>query len=95
VTGDVQVLARIDSGLFYDRSEAYREEVRAWLEANGVDPWQVTCHRDVEVVLIDGPAIVYERIPRDGWRGNLTGEEPRVTHSLLRVPLPEHLADPL
>jgi hypothetical protein len=102
--GDVVVLARIDAARFYDRSEAYREEVRTWMRANGVDPHRVTCARDVEVVLLDGPAIVREEylfnergakylvgpVGPDGTR------EPavRVVHSLLRVPLPEHLADP-
>lgn len=82
------VLARIDSARFYERPGSYRAEVRAWLLANGIDPWEVSCSRDVEVVVLDGPAVVYERVPRD------PGEEPRVVHSLLRVPLPAHLADP-
>lgn len=86
---DVQVLARIRSGLFYARSEVYREEVRAWLTANGIDYTQVLCSRDVEIVMLDGPAIVREE------RVNHGGVFSRVVHSLLRVPLPEHLADPL
>lgn len=82
------VLARIDSARFYDRPETYRQEVRAWLVANGIDYNRVLCSRDVEVVVIDGPAIVREERVDDG------GVFSRVVHSLLRVPLPEHLADP-
>lgn len=85
---DAQILARIDSSRFYDRPEAYRQEVRAWLTANGVDYNQVLCSRDVEVVVLDGPAIVREERVNDGRVFS------RVVHSLLRVPLPAHLADP-
>lgn len=110
------VLARIDALDFRRRTEAYREEVRAWLRANGVDPNDVTIRRDVEVVLIDGPAIVREEFVRDvdgrvqleladaglpygdvalsvggGYERQVLA---RVVHSLLRVPLPDHLADP-
>lgn len=108
MSGDVQVLARIDSSRFYDRPEDYREEVRAWLTANGIDYNRVLCSRDVEVVLLDAPAIVREeKVIPDGaiamvtyGPGDrlLTAARPRtfshVVHSLLRVPLPEHLADP-
>lgn len=87
MSGDV-VLARIDSGRFYDRPETYRQEVRAWLTANGIDYNRVLCSRDVEVVVIDGPAIVREERVDDGSVFS------RVVHSLLRVPLPEHLTDP-
>lgn len=87
-----RVLARIDSSRFYERPGPYREEVRAWLRANGVDPNEVICGRDVEVVLLDAPAIVREEWARgeDGRRW----ADRHVVHSLCRVPLPAHLADP-
>lgn len=93
-----QVLARIDATRFYDRTEGYREEIRAWLRANGVNPNAVTIRRDVEVVLLDAPAIVREEYLDGADKGRTypDGElRARVVHSLLRVPLPEHLADPL
>jgi hypothetical protein len=98
-----QVLARIDSARFYDRPEAYRAEVRAWLRANGVDPWMIPAGpdaRDVLVVVLDAPAIVREEtvVDEDGDKRYDTGTlgvMVRTVHSLLRVPLPDHLADPL
>lgn len=95
-----RVLARIRSDLFWVRTEAYRDEVRAWLRANGVDPNLVPTSRDVEVVMLDGPAIVREEkvLSEDGnWR-TVPGTRRaavRTVHSLCRVPLPEHLGDPL
>lgn len=101
MSGEPRVLARIDAARFYDldRTDLYRQEVRQWLRANGVDPNVVTLHRDVEVVLLDGPAIVREEyvLNADGNKFLLPGTldvAARTVHSLLRVPLPEHLADP-
>lgn len=98
---DVRILARIEVDLWLIRPEAYREEVRAWLRANGIDPNNVTLRRDVEVVVLDGPAIVRREYVRDPATGRIRIDrtaDDAVTaevHSLLTVPLPEHLADPL
>lgn len=95
----VQVLARIDASLWNERCRTYREEVCAWLRANGVDPNDVVVE-DVEVVLLDAPAISRWEYVRDA-DGNVQRDPTRrdwawcvVVHSLCRVPLPEHLADP-
>lgn len=98
---DVQVLARIDSAQFWRRDEAYREEIRAWLRANGIDPLDVSCGVDVEVLVLGAPAVrrlEYIRDPASG-RMQRDPDDPegilgRVVHSLLLVPLPDHLADP-
>lgn len=94
-----RVLARIRVAEWGRRPRAQREEVCAWLRANGVDPNRVTLHRDVEVVLLDAPAIVREEylLTEDGHKFIVPGTldaAVRVVHSLLRVPLPEHLSDP-
>lgn len=106
MSDDVRVLARIRAGMFHVRDQAYRDEVCQWLEANGVDPAAIPANygsRDVEVVLLDGPAIARDEVVRDaGGRlyldkdpaGDMVVRTHRV-HSLLRVPLPEHLADPV
>lgn len=91
------VLARIDADLWLSQNMAYREEVCSWLRANGVDPDVVTLRRDVEVVLIDGPAIVREEYVRGPDGRILIDREAndavtREVHSLMRVPLPDHLA---
>lgn len=96
----VEVLARIDADRFFDRPRAERKEVCAWLLANGIDPTVVTVRRDVEVVLLDAPAIVREEYVLGPDRRVLFDRAAddavtRVVHSLLRVPLPAHLADPL
>lgn len=93
-----QVLARIDASLWVARGEPYRQEVRAWLRANGVDP-DVVRVEDVHVVLLDGPAVrrVEYVVDEDGGKfiDPVTLEVAvRVVHSLCRVPLPEHLTDP-
>jgi hypothetical protein len=96
-----RVLARIAASRFFDRPKEYRDEVCAWLRANGINPNAVTVRRDVEVVLLDAPAIVREEWVLDSERRTqLDPARPdqclgRVVHSLLRVPLPDHLADPL
>jgi hypothetical protein len=102
-----RVLARISVDVWRDRGRSAedRDAVLGWLRANGVDPSVVTLHRDVEVMLLDAPAIVREEYLLDErGRKYLVGpvgpdgtREPalRVVHSLLRVPLPDHLADPL
>lgn len=96
-----RVLARISVEDWRDRRRpsAEREEVLAWLRANGIDPNNVALTRDVEVVLLDAPAIVREefvRHPDGGVRRDPTAGGPltRVVHSVLRVPLPAHLGDP-
>lgn len=100
---DVQVLARIDASKWHDRGHAYREEVRAWLRANGVEPNDLPIE-DVQIALLDAPAIVRREVVRDEngrVQRDLSASDDdwwvltRVVHSLLRVPLPEHLADPL
>lgn len=98
VSDDVPRLARIDAGAYYERSRPERDAICDWLRANGVDPNVVTLRRDVEVVLLDGPAIV-----REEYLLNERGRKyidpvtedaaTRMVHSLLRVPLPDHLAD--
>jgi hypothetical protein len=97
VTADARVLSRVVATDWRRRPKAYREQVCAWLTANGIDPNIVTL-ADVEVVLLDAPAIRrIEYVPGTDRRfqhdahGNVVT---RVVHSLLRVPLPEHLADP-
>lgn len=101
-----QVLARIRAADFHLRDRAYREEVCQWLLANGVDPADIPANwgsRDVEVVLLDGPAIARDEVVRGAGgrvlvdRDTATGQgtvRTRRVHSLLRVPLPEYLADP-
>jgi hypothetical protein len=106
VTADVQVLARIRAQDFHCRPQAYRDEVLAWLDANGVNPADIPANwgsRDVEIVLLDAPAIARDEVVRDSDGRVFFDEDPttggrtirrRRVHSLLRVPLPEHLADP-
>lgn len=99
MTGAVRVLARVDAAGFLTRPEGEREEVRAWLRANGVDPCVVPCGAgawDVQVLLLDAPVIArVELVPGGPRRHPVTGLLwTRVVHSLLRVPLPVHLADP-
>lgn len=96
-----RVLARISVDAWRERrrSPEDREAVLAWLRSNGVNPNVVTLHRDVEVVLLDAPAIVREEyvLTAEGHKFIVPGTldaAVHVVHSLLRVPLPEHLADP-
>lgn len=106
MSGDVQVLARITAADFWRRHLTQQDEIRAWLKANGVDPNVIPADHDsrpVEVVLMDAPAIARDEYVLDadghlqwGPRRDAPGREPLLhrVHSLLRVPLPEHLADP-
>lgn len=91
---ELQVLARVDPD-DVRWSLAYRAEVCAWMRANGVDP-NIVKLTDVEVVLLDAPAIRRtEYIPGTDrrWQCGPDGEPvTHVVHSLLKVPLPEHLA---
>lgn len=94
-----QVLARIEAPRdWLARPAGYRKEVCDWMIANGVDPCAVPLPGVVEVVLLDAPAIRRtEYVPGTDrrWQLGPDGEAvTRVVHSLLRVPLPEHLADP-
>jgi hypothetical protein len=100
--GQVRVLARISSQLFFSRPPAYHREVREWLRANGIDPCEVLVRRDVEVVALDAPAIVREEVLLDRnrnlrWVDTAHGRDVlgREVCSLLIVPLPDHLADPI
>lgn len=97
---DATVLARINCDGWFRRPREHRDAVCAWLRANGIDPFVVTLARDVEVVLLDAPAIVREEYVADAsgqWRltPGTIDRAVRTVHSLLRVPLPEHLSDPL
>lgn len=92
-----KVLGRIDSTRFYARPKPYRDEVHAWLRANGIDPRNVALTNDVLVVVMDVPAIAYDRARRDAdghvvW-DRLNDEWTDPVHVLLRVPLPAHLDD--
>ena len=92
----VEVVARIDASKWFVRAKAYRAEVCAWLRANGIEPNDVLIE-DVVVLVVDGPAIVRREVVRDCNGNAMRGEVgvlAREVHSLLRVPLPEHLADP-
>lgn len=100
--GQVRILARISSHLFFSRPSAYHREVREWLRANGVDPCNVLVRRDVEILAFDAPAIVREEVTLDQnrklrWVDTAHGRDilGHEVCSLLIVPLPEHLADPI
>lgn len=99
MSAGVQVLARIEAPSdWLRRPRGYRKEVCDWLRANGVDPCLVPLPGAIEVVLLDAPAIRrVELVPGVDRRWQLDPDGDivtRVVHSLLRVPLPEHLADP-
>lgn len=92
-----RILARIDSRWWGNRPESYRDEVRTWLRANNIDP-NTTAVEDIEVVLVDGPAITYTEYVVDASGRKQLGQAidevvTRRVHSLLRVPLPAHLDD--
>lgn len=94
---DVQVLARISGARFWRLPEALRDEIRVWLLANDVDPDVVLARSwdAVEVVLLDAPMIVRREHATGRAQLDERGElRTRAVQSLLRVPLPEHLADP-
>lgn len=89
------ITGRIDGARFYDRPETYRDEIRAWLRANHIDPDTAAC-RDVRVMVIDAPLIEWTDYVRDdnGRIRATKGEPETVTrHTALRVPLPGHLDD--
>jgi hypothetical protein len=102
MTADVQVLARIGAANFHLRDRAHRDEVCAWLRANGLEPNDIPAGGDacaVEIVLLDAPAIRRVEYRSADGRLQFAADDDRrlvtkVVHSLLRVPLPEHLADP-
>lgn len=88
------VLASICASRFYERSYAYREEVRTWLHDNHIDPLDVATAHDVLVLRGDAPHIEYSSWLCD-CNGALMGPEPTLItkRALLRVPLPAHLDD--
>jgi hypothetical protein len=79
-------------------SEDYREQARAWMRANGIDPGN-TAVQDVELHLIDAPAIAYTEYVLDAaGRKQLDRARHEVVtqrvHTLMRVPFPDHLREP-
>ena len=93
----VRILGRVQSSQFFQRSQGYREHVRIWLRANGIDPTDVLCSSDVLVLALDGPTIQYESIVRDEHDETSCHGVPRTAgasrHVLMVVPLPGHLND--
>lgn len=98
-----QVLARVTPRRWHQLTRAEQRQLADWLRANGVEPNDVPVDPGVAVVLLDGPAIVRHEVVRSDngrvQRDPSSADDPyrirtRVVHSLLRVPLPEHLADP-
>lgn len=91
-----RVLGRIDSARFFQRSQDYREHVRIWLRANGIDPAEVMCSSDVLVLALDAPTIQYAAVERRDENEpsvRLPAAGVVVTHALMAVPLPGHLND--
>lgn len=91
------ILGRINANGYWDRPQRYRDDVCAWLRANGIDPNKAAVE-DIEVVLIDAPAIARTEYVTDS-QGRKQIDYPadpvkvRRVHSLLREPLPTHLND--
>lgn len=97
-TSDLVADVVIRGDLWRTHSESYREEVRAWLRANGIDP-DITAIDDVELHLVDAPAIATTQcvLDRDGGKQidrHRHGCVTRRVHSLMRVPFPDHLREP-
>ena len=91
-----EVLIRGD--WWMDSSEEYRQQVRSWLRANGVEPNDVAVE-DVELHVVDAPAIAYTALERDSDGFvvlDRATQEPRMrrVHSLMRVPFPDDLRRP-
>jgi hypothetical protein len=98
MTAEMQVLASVNGDRHLARPEALQRELCDWLTANGIDPDDVLARPGVAVVLLDGPGIWRREVIRTADGKTQLGEDgdiaSRVVVSALRVPLPDHLADP-
>lgn len=93
----VRILGRVQSSQLFQRSQSYREHLRMWLHANGIDPTDVLCSSDVLVLGLDAPTIQYESVVRDEHDETschgLRRAAGAIRHVLMVVPLPGHLND--
>lgn len=95
-----RVLASVTPRRWHQLPLPQRDELADWLRANGVNPDDVLVDPGVAVVALDAPAIVRDEVIRDtATRRVLLDDRDgnvrrRRVHSVCRVPLPAHLADP-